>query len=68
LYCIVFLFFSLAVTACIVGLAYSNQQLLASVEECYVYKRSSDERQAIRTLIETKTLLSQRQLRIYVVN
>ncbi|CAF3785003.1 unnamed protein product [Rotaria sp. Silwood1] len=34
----------------------------------YVYECINDERQVIRTLVETKTLLSQRQLRIYIVD
>ncbi|CAF0903498.1 unnamed protein product [Adineta steineri] len=56
------------ITFCIVGSACSNQRLLSSLEHRYVYECINDERHAIRTLTETKTLLSQRQLRIYVVD
>jgi len=58
----------LAITFCIVGSACLNKRLLSSIEDRYVYECINDERQAIRTLAETKTLLSQRQLRIYVVD
>ena len=58
----------LAITFCIVGSACSNQRLLASLDDRYVYECIDDERQAIRSLTETKLLLTQRQLRIYVVD
>ncbi len=63
-----FIFEFLAITFCLVGSAGSNQRLLSSLEDRYVYECINDERQAVRSLIETKTLLSQRQLRIYVVD
>jgi len=62
----VFLF--LAITFCIIGSACKNERLLSSLEDRYVYECLTDERQAIRSINETKTLLSQRQLRIYVVD
>lgn len=58
----------LAISFCIVGSACTNQRLFSALEDRYVYERIDDERQAVRSLIETKTLLSQRQLRIYVVD
>ncbi|CAF4613694.1 unnamed protein product [Rotaria sp. Silwood2] len=57
-----------AITLCIFGSAGSNKRILSSLEDRYVYEYINDERQVIRTLIETKTLLSQRQLRIYIVD
>jgi hypothetical protein len=63
-----FFFSFLAITFCIVGSACLNQRLISSLENRYVYECINDERQAVRSLIETKTLLSQRQLRIYVVD
>ena len=63
-----YFFIFLAITFCIVGSACSNQRLLTSLEDRYVYECVNDERQVIRTLSETKALLSQRQLRIYVVD
>ena len=60
--------FVLAITFCIVGSACSNQRLLASLDDRYVYECIDDERQAIHSLSETKLLLTQRQLRIYVVD
>jgi hypothetical protein len=71
IFCFVFLLkikYFLAITFCIVGTACTNQRLLSSLEDRYVYECINDERQAIRSLIETKNLLSQRQLRIYVVD
>src|SRR5690349_2429052 len=62
-----YFFLFLAITFCIVGTACTNQRLLSSLEDRYVYECIDDERQVIRSLIETKTLLSQRQLRIYIV-
>ncbi|CAF2754882.1 unnamed protein product [Rotaria sp. Silwood2] len=56
------------ITLCIFGSAGSNKRILSSLEDRYVYEYINDERQVIRTLIETKTLLSQRQLRIYIVD
>ncbi|CAF2063744.1 unnamed protein product [Rotaria magnacalcarata] len=53
---------------CIIGAACSNKQLLSSLEDRYVYECIDDEKETIRTLTETKNLLSQRQLRIYVVD
>ncbi|CAF2911603.1 unnamed protein product [Rotaria sp. Silwood2] len=50
------------ITLCIFGSAGSNKRILSSLEDRYVYEYINDERQVIRTLIETKTLLSQRQL------
>lgn len=61
-------FASAAIRFCIVGSACSNQRLLAALEDRYVYECINDERQAIRTLAETKTLLAQRQLRIYIID
>ena len=58
----------LAITFCIVGSACTNQRLLSALEDRYVYECIDDERQAVRSLVETKTLLSQRRLRIYVVD
>lgn len=58
----------LAITFCIIGSACKNERLLSSLEDRYVYECLTDERQAIRSINETKTLLSQRQLRIYVVD
>lgn len=60
--------FILAITFCIVGSACTNQRLLSALEDRYVYECIDDERQAVRSLVETKTLLSQRRLRIYVVD
>ncbi|CAF4702010.1 unnamed protein product, partial [Rotaria sp. Silwood1] len=56
------------ITLCIIGSACSNKRILSSLEDRYVYECINDERQVIRTLVETKTLLSQRQLRIYIVD
>lgn len=56
------------ISFCIVGSACSNQRLLSALEDRYVYECIDDERQAIRTLAETKALLAQRQLRIYVID
>ncbi|CAF1144076.1 unnamed protein product [Rotaria sp. Silwood1] len=50
------------ITLCIIGSACSNKRILSSLEDRYVYECINDERQVIRTLVETKTLLSQRQL------
>ena len=61
-------FASTAIRFGIVGSACSNQQLLAALEDRYVYECINDERQAIRTLAETKALLAQRQLRIYIID
>lgn len=59
---------SLDITFCIVGSACSNTQLLCSLDDRYVYECIADERQAVRSFAETKQLLAQRQLRIYVVD
>ncbi|CAF4109065.1 unnamed protein product [Rotaria sordida] len=56
------------ITLCIIGSACSNKRILSSVEDRYVYEYINDERQVICTLVETKILLSQRQLRIYIVD
>ncbi|CAF3661612.1 unnamed protein product [Rotaria sp. Silwood1] len=56
------------ITFCIIGSACSNKRLLSSLEDRYVYECINDERQVIRTLAETKILLSQRQLRIFIVD
>ncbi|CAF3602276.1 unnamed protein product [Rotaria sordida] len=56
------------ITFCIIGSACSNKRLLSSLEDRYVYECIHDEREVIRTLTETKILLSQRQLRIYIVD
>ncbi|CAF3599045.1 unnamed protein product [Rotaria sp. Silwood1] len=57
-----------SITFCIIGSACSNKRLLSSLEDRYVYECINDERQVIRTLAETKILLSQRQLRIFIVD
>ncbi|CAF3723637.1 unnamed protein product [Rotaria sordida] len=56
------------ITFCIIGSACSNKRLLSSLEDRYVYECIHDEREVIHTLTETKILLSQRQLRIYIVD
>ena len=60
--------FIIAITFCIVGSACSNKQLLSSLENRYIYECVHDEQQVINTLSDSKTLLSQHQLRIYVVD
>ena len=61
------LFFSLAITFCVIGKACSNTRLLAALEDRYAYECLTDDEHVLRTLSETKQLLTKRQLRIYVV-
>ncbi|UJR36548.1 hypothetical protein I4U23_029268 [Adineta vaga] len=55
------------ITFCVIGKACSNTRLLASLEDRYAYDCLTDEDHVLRTLSETKQLLTKRQLRIYVI-
>ncbi|CAF1595401.1 unnamed protein product [Adineta ricciae] len=55
------------ITFCVIGKACSNTRLLAALEDRYAYERFTDDEHVLRTLSETKQLLTKRQLRIYVV-
>lgn len=57
----------LAITFCVVGKACSNARLLAALEDRYAYECMNHDEQVLRTLPETKQLLTKRQLRIYVM-
>ncbi|CAF4118505.1 unnamed protein product [Rotaria sp. Silwood2] len=45
----------------------SNTRLLSALEDRYAYECINNEEQVLRTLSETKQLLTKRQLRIYVI-
>ncbi|CAF1601547.1 unnamed protein product, partial [Adineta ricciae] len=55
------------ITFCVIGKACSNTRLLAALEDRYAYECLTDDEHVLRTLSETKQLLTKRQLRIYVV-
>jgi hypothetical protein len=57
----------LAITFCVIGKACSNTRLLSALEDRYAYECINNEEQVLRTLSETKQLLTKRQLRIYVM-
>lgn len=59
---------SLVITFCIVGSACSNRRLLATLTDRYVYECLEDEREVMRSLTESKELLTQRRLRIYILD
>jgi hypothetical protein len=60
--------FFLVITFCIVGSACLNSRLLSSLNDRYVYECINDERLFIQNLNETKHLLAQRQLRIFILD
>lgn len=60
-------FHFLAITFCVIGKACSNTRLHAALDDRYAYECLQDEDQIHRTLVESKQLLSKRQLRIYVM-
>jgi len=64
---LVFIYFFLAITFCVIGKACSNTRLLSALEDRYAYECLNNEEQVRRTLSETKQLLTKRQLRIYVI-
>ncbi|CAF3824073.1 unnamed protein product [Rotaria magnacalcarata] len=55
------------ITFCVIGEACSNIRLLSALEDRYAYECINSEEQVLRTLSETKQLLTKRQLRIYVI-
>ena len=57
----------LAITFCVIGKACANTRLLSALEDRYAYECINHEEQVLRTLSETKQLLTKRQLRIYVM-
>jgi hypothetical protein len=62
-----FRFLFLAITFCVIGQACSNTRLLSALDDRYAYECLNNEEQILRTLSETKQLLTKRQLRIYVM-
>ena len=57
----------LAITFCVIGKACSNTRLLAALEDRYAYECLNNDEHILRTLAESKQLLTKRQLRIYVM-
>jgi hypothetical protein len=62
-----FCFCFLAITFCVIGKACLNTRLISALEDRYAYECLNNEEQILRTLSETKQLLTKRQLRIYVI-